>query len=214
MFKKFGAALVSIVMFIAVVNLPASAQENVEKQINLAVADVVISKRVENPKIRTIKTIAIDTAKITWKKVKDADGYNVYRKASNAKNFKKIATVEDKTFIKDKGLMCGFKYDYKVNAFSDDSETTLVSNSENNTKTFAIPVSACKTFEIKRKDYCFPLKVQKVDVTSAYGWRFGGGDFHDGIDLDVKTGDDVLSWKSGYVYEIKRAYESSWGNFV
>ncbi len=212
MFKKFCAIMVAIVVFSTVASFPVSAQEQLVGETDVVLENPVATKKLQNPKIRNISVIGIDTAKITWKKVEEADGYNVYRKASNTKSFKKIATVEEKTSIKDKGLMCGFKYDYKVSAFSNEENNMVLSESEKNTKTFSIPVSACKTFEIKRKDFCFPLKGKKVSVTSPYGWRSSG--FHDGIDFDLTTGEDVLAWKSGYVHEIKRAYESSWGNFV
>ncbi len=212
MFKKLGTALVAFVIFLTVANMPASANEQIEAQVQKQ-SEVVVSTKLASPKIRNIRTVGIDSAKITWKSVNGADGYYVYRKAKRARTFKKIATVEDKNYLKDTGLMCGFEYDYKVGAFADQTPIVL-SDSEKNTKTFVLPISAVKTFGIKKKDYCFPLDVENVDVTSAYGWRFGGGDFHDGVDFDLNTGDKVMAWKSGYVYKIKTAYESSWGNFV
>lgn len=159
------------------------------------------------PKFKKIKTVGIDTLKLTWKAVKDADGYYIYRKSG--KKFVKIATVNTNSY-KDKGLSIGDNYKYKVKAFINENGKTATSKTTH-AKTSKISVKACKKFEIDINNYCFPLpNIDKVSVTSPYGYR--SNDFHAGIDLDTGTGDKVVAWKDGFV--VKAMYNRSWGNYV
>jgi len=57
------------------------------------------------------------SAKITWKKVAKASGYEIFRATSPASKGKKIATVNGKTSYKDKKAKKGTTYYYKVRAY-------------------------------------------------------------------------------------------------
>ena len=168
--------------------------------------DEIAKKTLKTPKIKKIKTVDIDAVKITWKKVKNADGYYVYRK--KGKTFKKIATVENNKY-KDTGLAIGKKYKYKVKAYIKDDGKTATGKTD--AKVYKISVNACKKYEIDRNHYAFPIaNREKVNVSSLYGWRWGS--FHAGVDLSAHTGEDIVAWKDGYVY--KSGYHSSWGNYI
>lgn len=158
------------------------------------------------PKFKKIKTVDIDALKLTWKAVKDADGYYVYRK--NGKKFVKIATVKTNSY-EDEGLSIGDNYKYKIKAFINE-DGKIATSETTNAKASKISVKACKKYEIDINQYTFPLEVDRVNVTSPYGYR--SSDFHAGIDLDTGTGDKVVAWKDGFV--VKAMYHHSWGNYV
>jgi len=61
-------------------------------------------------KLSTVKS------KLSWKKVKGATGYEVYRKASKNGKFIRVTTVKRKNY-KDSGLLTGKTYYYKVRAY-------------------------------------------------------------------------------------------------
>jgi len=63
-----------------------------------------------------VKNIKKRTAKLTWKKAKNAKGYEIWRSAKNKKNFKKIKTVK-KLSYKNTKLKKGRTYYYKVRAY-------------------------------------------------------------------------------------------------
>lgn len=164
-------------------------------------------KILDVPKFKKIKTVDIDTLKLTWEAVKDADGYYIYRKIG--KKIIKIATVKTNSY-EDDGLTIGDKYKYKIKAFINEDGKTATSKTTPS-KGSKIPVKACKKYEIDINNYEFPLPgISRVSVTSPYGYR--GSGFHAGIDLDTGTGDKVVAWKDGYV--VKAMYHSSWGKFV
>ncbi len=166
----------------------------------------IAKKHLKTPKIKKIKTIDIDTVKITWKKVKNADGYYVYRK--KGKKFKKIDDVK-KTTYKDSGLAIGKKYKYKIKAYIKDDGKTATGKTD--AKTYKIPIKACKKYEIDRNVYSFPIaNKSEIYVSSLYGWRWGS--FHAGVDLSARKSDTIVAWKDGYV--CKAGYQSSWGNYV
>ncbi len=65
----------------------------------------------------TVKASDYKTAKITWKAVANADGYEVYRSTSKNSGFKKTASVT-KTSAADSSLKTGKTYYYKVRAYA------------------------------------------------------------------------------------------------
>lgn len=75
----------------------------------------VLSK-VTNLKVKNKKT---KKAVITWKKVKNADGYQIYRATKKSGKFKKIKTIKGNAVVKytNKKLKKNKKYYYKVRAY-------------------------------------------------------------------------------------------------
>lgn len=57
-----------------------------------------------------------DSVKLSWAKDKRADGYKVYRRTAENKNFKVIADTKKRNYV-DKKLTTGEKYTYKVRAY-------------------------------------------------------------------------------------------------
>ena len=85
-----------------------------------------------------VTNIKKKTAKITWKKSKNAKGYVVYRATKKNGKYKKIATVK-KNVYKNKKLKKGKTYFYKVKAY----------NSANGKKVYSA-FSAVKKVKIKK----------------------------------------------------------------
>ena len=69
-------------------------------------------KKFKSP-VQTVSSI-----KLTWKKAAHVKGYQIYRKAPNAKKWKKVATVKSsKNTYVNSGLQANTKYKYKVRAY-------------------------------------------------------------------------------------------------
>lgn len=64
-----------------------------------------------------VKNVKKKTAKLTWKKAANAEGYEVYRSVKKKKGFKKAATVKTATY-KNKKLKKGKTYYFKVRSFN------------------------------------------------------------------------------------------------
>lgn len=65
--------------------------------------------------IKTAKSINHNTVEITWKKMKSAEKYQVYRAKKKDGKYKKVKTTK-KTIFENDGLKTGQKYYYKVRA--------------------------------------------------------------------------------------------------
>jgi uncharacterized repeat protein (TIGR02543 family) len=63
----------------------------------------------------TVKATDHRTVELSWKAVRGADGYYVFKKIGSA--YQKIATVKGATIYADTGLSANVKYYYKVQAF-------------------------------------------------------------------------------------------------
>ena len=71
-----------------------------------------------NPGISKIKKTSRTAAKLTWRKVSGANGYEIYRSTSANGTYKKIKTVSGgKKSFKNKGLKARKTYYYKVRAY-------------------------------------------------------------------------------------------------
>ena len=71
------------------------------------------------PKKFKVKNVKKKSAKLTWKKVKGASGYIIYRSTKKNKGFKKIKTIKKGKTVKfvNKKLKKGKTYYYKIKAF-------------------------------------------------------------------------------------------------
>lgn len=75
------------------------------------------SKKPGQVKKVTMKAVSCTSVKISWKKVKGAKGYRIYRAASKNGKYKKIKTTKGTSYTNTK-LSSGKRYYYKVRAYS------------------------------------------------------------------------------------------------
>ncbi len=106
----------------------------------------------------TVKASDYKTAKITWKAVANADGYEVYRSTSKNSGFRKTASVT-KTSAADSSLKTGNTYYYKVRAYASINGKDVYSKYS--------AVRSVKTSLGKTGKLC--LKTGKAKVTVTYG---------------------------------------------
>lgn len=92
--------------------LPVQASQQV--QTDTSVSNPVLSS-LKRPDIERVSLTSKGEVKLTWTRVKGAIGYEVYRKRSNEKEYKKIATTTKVKYVDGKGKR-GKKYTYKVRA--------------------------------------------------------------------------------------------------
>lgn len=69
------------------------------------------------PKNLKVKNVKKKTAKLSWNKAANAEGYEVYRSVKKKKGFKRVASVSGNSF-KNKKLKKGKTYYYKVRSFN------------------------------------------------------------------------------------------------
>lgn len=116
--KKYFAFVLSVVMMISsfcVMPMAGYAEDNA----------IVINQRVlassSLAKPSGVKAVAKSSSsiKITWKKVKNANGYYIYRSTSKNKKYKKIATVKKGSTVTftNKKLSPKKKYYYRIKAY-------------------------------------------------------------------------------------------------
>ena len=106
----------------------------------------------------TVKASDYKTAKITWKAVANADGYEVYRSTSKNSGFKKTASVT-KTSAADSSLKTGKTYYYKVRAYASMNGNDVYSKYS---AVRSVKTSLGKTGKLS-------LKTGKAKVTVTYG---------------------------------------------
>lgn len=106
----------------------------------------------------TVKASDYKTAKITWKAVANADGYEVYRSTSKNSGFKKTASVT-KTSAADSSLKTGKTYYYKVRAYAKINGNNVYSKCS---AVRSVKTSLGKTGNLS-------LKTGKAKVTVKYG---------------------------------------------
>ena len=74
----------------------------------------VVCRRLAQPEKVSVK--AQSGSRISWSRVKGAAGYQIYRKASDDSEYRKIATVKGYTYT-DRNISRGKTYEYKVRAY-------------------------------------------------------------------------------------------------
>ncbi len=85
-----------------------------------AITDTAISAEAASlsaPSV-TAKSVSYNSAKISWKKIKSAKKYIIYRSVKKSSGFKAVKTISKNTTVSytDKKLTCGKTYYYKVKA--------------------------------------------------------------------------------------------------
>ncbi len=127
-----------------------------------------VNANLGTPKLSKIQIVG-NSVKISWNKVTYADGYYVYRKISDAGDWKKIATVKGNTKISytDKTVTSNKTYVYKVKAYDNIDTTpysttlkihyvsvpnlTKVANTASGVKVFWNKVAGSTSYNIYRK---------------------------------------------------------------
>lgn len=126
--------------------------------------NVVAAKKssVATPVIKIVKSVN-GGIRISWKKVKNADKYIIYRKKGNG-SFKKVKTVSRKTKAwTDKNVTQGKKYTYAVKAVKNKK-----SGNRSNTKTTVYLKQPQKVTLKRKSNGNLLVKWAKVSQTSGY----------------------------------------------
>ena len=110
---------------------------------NLLIKGAVAPKQVTGLKATNVKTKSV---KLTWTKVKNAEGYYVYKSTKKSSGFKKVATIKEGSTVKYtcKKLKKGKTYYFKVKAYN------TYKNAEDVVTTNAGKFSAVKSAKIKK----------------------------------------------------------------
>lgn len=124
MSKKIITCVLTLAMIFSVISNPALGYATTEETSSDAGTTNQITEQTEAPVVPEVpnvsklkvKTINSDTLKLTWKKVKGASGYEVYRYNKVKKVYRKIADVKKHSF-KNNNLKANKKYTYKVRAY-------------------------------------------------------------------------------------------------
>ena len=88
-------------------------------------------------KITSAEPISVNGAKITWKKVKGAKGYYVYRSTKKNSGYKKVATVK-KTNATIKNLALGYTHYFKVKAYNAKKKVSAKYSNIKSVKTYKL----------------------------------------------------------------------------
>lgn len=187
---------------------PAAEQSQPEKEEPAPVKKTTV--KLKAPKMTKADASYKKTITIRWKKVKNADGYFIYRKTGKG-SYKKIATVKkgSTTSYTNKKVALQKTYSYKVAAYKKVDGKIITGPKSSNS------VSAMAEVYIGKKGMAWPCPSSKR-ITSYYGRRSaptrGASTFHRGIDIGANHGAAILSVASGKVTEA--GYSRVLGNYV
>ena len=114
----------------------------------------------------TVSKIKTTSAKITWKKVSDADGYMIYRKQGSGKK-KLIKTVgKNASSYNAKKLKAGTKYTYSVCAYKKSGNSKI--KGKEKSKAFVTKPSKVKSVKTTAKSKACKISWKKVAGASGY----------------------------------------------
>lgn len=99
---------------------------NASKQFRKATKTIIIKGRLAKPKLKA--TVGTGRVKLTWTKVKGADGYELYMKLQEENRYRKVLTKPAKVKgVMHRGLTKGKKYSYKIRAYKKVGKKTVYS---------------------------------------------------------------------------------------
>lgn len=141
---------------------------------------------------------------LKWKKVKGADGYEVYRSTKKDKDFKKIKTITKGSTVtyKDKSVKDGKTYYYKVRGYKKDGDKTQkagfspVQKIKVLKKMSSLSASAAKN----------QVKVKWKKVSGAEKYQIYRSTKKDGTYKKIGTVKNLLSYKDNSVKKNKTYY--------
>ena len=114
----------------------------------------------------TVSKIKTTSAKITWKKVADADGYMIYQKQGSGKK-KLIKTVgKNASSYSAKKLKAGTKYTYSVYAYKKSGNSKI--KGKEKSKAFVTKPSKVKSVKTTAKSKACKISWKKVAGASGY----------------------------------------------
>lgn len=166
----------------------------------------------------TVKAADYKTAKITWKSVKNADKYQVYRSTSKSSGYSRIATTAG-TSLKNTGLKTGKTYYYKVRAYAKIKDSDVYSKYSS---VKSVKTSLGKTGSLRLKTGKAKVTVKWGKVSGASGYKIYRSTKKSGgfkCVKTVKSGSTVkyvnknLKKGQNYYYKV-RAYRTVDGNKV
>ncbi|MCI7302871.1 MAG: DUF6273 domain-containing protein [Clostridiales Family XIII bacterium] len=114
------------------------------------------------PKIKG--SVTYNSAKVSWKKVKDAAGYQVYRAAKNGK-YKKVKTTKATSWT-NKKLTTGRSYYYKVRAYKKQGGKNLYSKFSKRLK--AVPRTKAPSYKLTAGKKKIRISWKKVHGADGY----------------------------------------------
>lgn len=116
---KFGKTYYYKVRTYQNVKVKVKGKTKKKKEYSPWSAVVTAKKKLGNVSIKSAKCTSEKTAKVTWKKVKGAQGYEIYRSESSGGAYVRAGTVKGggKTSYTAKKLKTGVKYYFKVRAY-------------------------------------------------------------------------------------------------
>lgn len=96
-----------------------------------------VTVNLANVKLSSADLVSVNSAKLTWKKVKGAKGYYVYRSTKKSSGYKKVATVKT-TKATIKKLALGKTFYFKVKAYSKNKKTSAKYSNALSVKTYKL----------------------------------------------------------------------------
>lgn len=179
----------------------------------------VRGRTVAKTSITSLASLSSNKMQITWRKVSNAQAYEIYRGTQAGGRFKKIATVKGNTrkFI-DKSVKSGKKYCYKINAVGNLNGARIVSGYSETASFRALKQVKITSVKLTAKDHLL-LKWGKVAGATKYRiFRSAskGGSYKKiaivpgkGSSVQSYTDRDVVSGKT-YYYRVQ-AYSEEKG---
>ena len=116
-----------------------------------------------------VTSVGYNSVKLTWKMVKGANGYVIYRKTGSG-SYKKIAKVSKNTTTTytDKSLKCGTVYTYTVAAYkTQDGRTTTGAYNKTGIKGKPVPAKP-RSLKVSTSNSSIKLSWEKVTGASGY----------------------------------------------
>lgn len=106
--------------------------------------------------------------KLSWKKVKGATSYKIYRLSNKTYKWVKIKTTTHTSFIDNKANKIGYEYDYMVKAYSSKAKTTSSEVITYGTRSIARPTNVSVSLVTKNKTQYPNITWKKVSGASGY----------------------------------------------
>ncbi|MCB6993456.1 hypothetical protein LI177_08185 [bacterium 210820-DFI.6.37] len=156
------------------------------------------------PKIKSVKSKDSASVKVSWKKVKGATGYTVYRSASAKGKYKEIKDIKG-TSMTDTGLKLGKTYYYKVRAYKTIDRKNYYSKYSASAKGMPMLAKAVVTLS---KSAGGAVSVKWKKIKGARGFEIYRATSYNGKYSRVKVIKDgsAISWKDTSVKKGQKYY--------
>lgn len=168
----------------------------------------------------SIKVASSSSVKVSWKKVKEANGYEIYRSLSKGKGYKKVKTVTAKVLsFTDKKLKAGKTYYYRIRAYRTLNGKKVYSEKSREVHR-KIPRKpsrpVLKKIVLNKEERSIKISwvnVKNADKIVIYRRKRGKGDFQKWKTVSAKkksVTEYCDKYEKGYYYDFKvRAYSEA-----